>query len=129
VSLAQTPAKWPAPEAQIAAILAAICSHRLRLSSEQALQLDIAEVLTRSGIAFEREVKLSPHDRLDFLCGGVAIEAKIQGSRLDIYRQCARYCARPEVAGLVLATNIAMALPLRISGKPVAVAALGKAWL
>jgi hypothetical protein len=115
--------------ASLAAIKRCLSSRRFRLSSERELQRDIAKALADCGIACERERRLSAEDRPDFLAGGIAIEVKIAGGRLEIYRQCRRYCAHAEVSALVLATNVAMALPPMIDGKPTTVIHLGRAWL
>lgn len=111
-------------------VVAVLSARRFRLSSERPLQDDIAAAFTACGIAFEREFRLSAEDRPDFLVAGVvAVEVKIKGGRVKIYRQCERYCAHVAVTGLVLATNVAMALPPLICGKPAAVVTFGRAWL
>jgi hypothetical protein len=56
----------------------------------------------------------------------VAIEVKIGGSRRAIYRQLERYCLHERVGGIILATNVAMTLPVDINHKPTAIAHLGR---
>jgi hypothetical protein len=46
-----------------------------------------------------------------------------------IYRQLERYCLHERVGGILLATNVAMGLPVDIGGKPAAIAHLGRGWL
>ena len=58
-----------------------------------------------------------------------AISSTSWSNRRDIYRQVERYCAYPVVGEIVLATNVPMALPDFIVGKPTGVAALGRGWL
>jgi hypothetical protein len=109
----------------------------LPLSDEKQLQADMLQLFQREGLAVVREVRLDAGDIVDFMIldgscsyqAGLAIEVKIKGQRRAIYRQLERYCAHPRVNGIVLATNVAMALPAAIGGKPAAVAQLGRAWL
>lgn len=102
---------------------------RLPLADEKALQERIAEAFTLAGFVFEREVRLSPGDIIDFMVGDCGVEVKIKGRRREIFKQCVRYCSHERVHALVLATNIPMGLPESINGKPVAICDLGRAWL
>lgn len=108
-------------------IAAVLQRHRLRVSTEVALQGDIA--LALDGIPFEREVRLSPSDRPDFMCGDVAIEAKVKYPKRSIYRQLERYAAHERVAAIVLVTGTAMGMPAAINGKPIYVVSIGRAFL
>lgn len=112
-----------------AQIVDLLMRQRLSLSDEKQLQAEMAAVFTRAGLPFEREVRLGDGDIVDFMVCGTAIEVKIKGSKRSIYRQCERYCAHDRVAELVLATNMPMALPTEICGKPVVVSLLGVGWL
>ena len=47
------------------AICEAIYPNRFRFANEQDLQATIAKVLNERGVEFQREVALSPFDRLD----------------------------------------------------------------
>jgi len=105
---------------------------RLDLSSEKHLQEGIERALKDSGIAFEREKRLSPQDIPDFLVeGGIAIECKMRNKarKIAIYQQLSRYAAYPEVSAIVLAANLSMGLPAEINGKPVYKASLSAGWL
>lgn len=105
---------------------------RFDLSTEKHLQEDIERTLREHGIAFEREKHLSPRDIPDFLIdGGIAVECKIRNKtkKIAIYHQLARYAAYPEVAAVVLASNVSMGLPAEIDGKPVYAASLSAGWL
>jgi hypothetical protein len=120
-----------------ARIVHLLTSHRLSLSDEKQLQEQIATVLSADGLYFRREHRLAPGDIVDFLIlnqaeppiEGVAIEIKIKGNRRDIFRQVERYCGHAAVHELVLATNVPMALPSPMCGKPVSVAHLGRGWV
>ena len=125
---------WPAHIAEdLRSVVACLSAFRFRLTSEDVLQADIAQAFGRMSIHYRREHRLSANDRVDFLClmpmSTIAVEAKVQGGRMDIYKQCARYCEHATVDALVLATNVAMTLPPLIHGKPATAVLLGRAWL
>lgn len=102
---------------------------RMRVSSEAALQQSIEEALTSIAIPFEREVRLSTADRIDFMVGSIGIEAKCRYPKRSIFRQLERYAARPEITALILITGTAMGLPAEICGKPVFIVSTGRASL
>jgi len=89
----------------LAAILGAFERYQLRFGSEAELQDAIADVLEREWIAFAREVSLNPRQRLDFLCGSVAIEVKTRGSLSDLTRQVHGYLEDDRVEALVVVTS------------------------
>lgn len=110
--------------------------YRIGLSNETGIaQREIAEALAAGGFSFEREVRLGPGDIVDFLVpagegGGIALEVKLKGhQKRAIFRQLERYAAHQPVAGIVLASNIAMGLPEAIGGKPCWFVSLGRGWL
>jgi hypothetical protein len=103
---------------------------RLDLSFEKRTQQDFASVLDARNIAYEREVRLSAVDIVDFLIGDVAVEIKLKGSRKKaMYLQLCRYAECDRVGSLILATNLAMGLPPLIESKPAFLVSLGRAWL
>lgn len=89
--------------------------------SELVLQDTLAFALARDGITFEREVRLTPEDRIDFLVGGVGIELKIDGSGHRLLRQLSRYARSPRVERLIVVTTRAhhRMRPMTLSGKRV----------
>ena len=102
---------------------------RLPLSTEQELQDAVEGMLRKHDIPYEREVKLSEHDRIDFMVFDMGIEIKIKGSAKSIYRQCERYCGFEEVGSLLLLTNRSMGFPEEIGGTSCYLLNLGKSWL
>lgn len=106
-----------------------IHARRFLLDSETAVHERIADELTAIGVAFEREVALSRSDRVDFMIGGTAVEVKLAGAKLSIFKQCERYCQHSRVKALVLVSNIAMGLPRLINGRPAYFASLGRGWM
>lgn len=126
-------------------VAATLRSGRFDLTTEAAMQRDIAALLTdewgeadlegRAGWC--REYRLSAEDRPDFVLqrggadgGLIAIEAKHRRARpTQVLRQLARYAAHPEVVALVLASGVPMTTPAELGGKPLAYVGLGGAWL
>jgi hypothetical protein len=110
-------------------LLSSLRRQRFSLHSEKALQTDIEDYFIKSSIDYQREVRLSQKDIIDFLLGSVGIEVKLAGSAKDIYRQVERYCQHPEIEEIVLVTNRIIHLPKTINNKPTHVINLGAAWL
>lgn len=79
--------------------------HRFSVARESDLQQGIALVLERAGVAFEREVRLTAADRIDFLIGDVGIECKIDGSLGALIRQVERYALHERIGEIVVATT------------------------
>ena len=93
---------------------------RLPAATELVLQDAIAAAFTAEGVAFERELVLSPKDRIDFLCAeGVGVEVKIGGSLSDVTRQLHRYAQSDRIASLVLVSNRMrlLTIPRVLNGK------------
>lgn len=103
---------------------------RLPLGNEGALQDALGRALERAGVSFEREVRISATDRIDFLAaGGVGIEAKARYPRRAIYRQLERYAQQPSITALILVTGTAIGLPEAINEKPIYHVSIGRASL
>lgn len=110
-----------------AAVVRALQTMRLPLTSEDALQFAMAENLAALGMPFERERRLSSGDIVDLFLDGVGIEVKIGGSKRAIFRQISRYVAFDEIRELIVATNAMVGVPPL--PKPVHLVNLGRAWL
>jgi hypothetical protein len=110
-------------------ILAALRSHRFPLDDEKRLQAVICDTLSARGFAIEREVALGDGDIIDAVVGTVGIEIKIKGARRRIYQQCERYLRHERIEALILATSLAISLPVANGAKPCVVCNLGRAWL
>lgn len=113
----------------IEAILAALRGRRLTLSSEKALQAELAGVFRHAGLQMDREVAVGPREIIDFLGDGVGVEVKIKGSKRGVYDQLERYARCEGVKALILVTNVPTGMPAAILGKPVYVHNLALAWL
>lgn len=107
----------------MAALSAVIRAGRYSFASEVELHGQLERVLRDAGAPVRREVRLSPTDRIDFLCGDIGLEVKVKGQRTPI-RQLTRYAASPQVAGLLLVTTRAAIVPGPLNGKPVDVVSL-----
>lgn len=121
------PAVPMAPSAQEITLL--LRRTRMRVSNEAVLQASIEDALTTAAVPYLREHRLSPADRIDFLCGRVGIEAKARYNKRAIYRQLERYAAQDAIDALILVTGTAMGLPAEIGGKPVYIVSTGRAFL
>jgi len=95
--------------------------YRYDCASEFELQNGIEEVLKDSSFDYEREVRLSKEDRVDFLVDRIGIEIKIDGSTTELLRQLARYAKHEKIKCLVVVTSRSRltSLPERLGGKPI----------
>ena len=102
-------------------LAAKLVSRRYRAPMDEArLQEEIAALLTVEGFTYEREVRLTTTDRIDFMVGGIGIEVKVQGSALAVMRQLLRYAEHERVSELILFTTRAqIVVPSELGGKPV----------
>ncbi|MFL7013678.1 SNF2-related protein [Enterovibrio norvegicus] len=95
---------------------------------EKETQSQIADILTCSHIAFEKEKRFK-NGIADFYLpeSGIVIEVKAnkQWNKLEVFRQCERYCEEESVSGILLATGKIQGLPSTISQKPASVFQLG----
>lgn len=96
-------------------------SYRYNFQDEESLQEGMALALTRSGIEFEREVRLDAHNRPDFMIDSVAVEVKIKGTFAQFLRQAARYLELDQVSALILVGTPKWlpAVPATLVGKPI----------
>lgn len=106
-----------------------LSGYRFDISHEASLQAQIEKVFQDSGVQYQREVRLSSRDRIDFLIAGIGIEIKIKGQAKEIFRQCQRYCTHDQIKAIILVTGRAMGLPETIEGKPCYYHNLGQSWL
>lgn len=100
-----------------------LTSASFRYQNERELQDAIEALLLAKQVSYEREVVLSPKDRIDFLVGAIGVEVKIDSSLPVVQRQLWRYAEDPRIASLILVTSRAKhkQLPTAILGKPVLV--------
>lgn len=98
---------------------------------EYTLQDAIAKQLAADGISYQKEYRLGPHNRIDFLLpGGIGIEAK--KGKWDsgrVAEQVERYCRFETISQLVLVIERCVFWHDRSTGgKPVHYIALNKLW-
>lgn len=105
------------------AIATLLHSVRFHVDDEKSMQSAMGKLFTDRGLVFEREVKLSDRDRIDFFFRdiGVGVELKTKGVRAAVLRQLARYNTHKEVSGLILVTTRRQLafMPSHLEGKPV----------
>lgn len=113
----------------IDAVAAAFAGKRFYLEDEIRTQAAIYDALkAKFGALVEREAT-APGGRIDFLVADIGCEIKLKGAPSAIIRQCTRYLDSHRMAGLILVTAKAVALPPMLRGKPCRVVNLGAAWL
>jgi hypothetical protein len=108
--------------------------HAFQFQSEATFQRGIGEVLLKMGLAYEREYIASKADRFDFWLplerGGIAVEAKVDGSLPDALAQVARYCALPCVEAVMIVSskrwNYRVPSNAAIGSKPVRVTTVSR---
>lgn len=114
-------------------IIKALSTLRIgKISVEYDLQKEIAAALDGVGISYNKEYKLGPRNRVDFLSSaGTAIEIKKgKPNRRKLINQAIRYTEFSEVTGIILVveTSILTPVPPLINGKPCSVFGLQKLW-
>lgn len=117
-------------EAKVARIIGCIRRCQIDLSNEKMAQLDLSILFSHEKIAFEREVRLSKSDIIDFMVDHVGIEVKLHGAnKKSVYRQLVRYASHEEIECLILVSNLSMGLPPMIGEKPIYFVSIGEGWM
>jgi hypothetical protein len=100
---------------------------RFHYRDEDQLQQGLAAAFATTGLPVEREVRITPKDRLDFLVGRTAVEVKVAGQPESVLRQLQRYAASDRVDDLILITTRARhcSLPAVVGGKRLTVLRIG----
>lgn len=123
----------PTPqEARLLELAGAIGATTFRFNDEARLQAGLAQLLGRLGVPFEREVRLTPKDRIDFvLDGAIGLEVKVGGSWAKLATQLHRYAQLPALSSLLVVVRDGHLgqLPHTLNDKPVRVVRLTRSWL
>lgn len=114
-------------------VLAALQQLRVQLvSDEYELQAKIKQCFDDAGIAYEKEFRLGPRCRVDFLVHGVVVVEVKRGvekpNQRRVMGQLGRYAAFDAVQALVLVVDRNLHLPPEIHGKPCVSLGLNKLW-
>ncbi len=89
----------------------------------------VGACLTAHGLAYTHEARLGAGCRIDYLVGDVGVEIKKGKPNAKLLQgQLARYAGSQLVSTLVVVSWQSVAVPARISGKPVHMLALGALW-
>lgn len=115
---------------KVEGLVTALKKYRINYASESELQQGVAGVFEKEGYAFEREVFLSPGDRIDFIVGDIGIEVKTGGSLSALLRQLYRYAKYDSIKCLLVITsrNWLTQLPEKVREKPIQIINLGNAF-
>lgn len=106
-----------------ARVSAHLRAHRSLLMRESGIHDAIAAALFDADLLFDRELRLSGRDRVDFFLreSRTAIEVKKGAAGLQVFRQVARYLSHQRVSAcIVIAPRITPVLPSEAMGKPIA---------
>lgn len=110
------------PAERLAHLVEVIGGHRYRYANELELHAAIAKAFDTAGVHYQREVRLTPRDRIDFLVDDVGVEVKIKGGPSSVVAQLGRYSRCAQVAALLLVSDRAQLVRVRtataINGKP-----------
>lgn len=114
---------------KINSLITLLKSGQFTLIDEKLCQDDIQDLLDKYNVPYKREYNLGT-GIVDFYLtrSRIAIEVKAikKWQKLEVYRQCERYCQSEEVDGLLLATGASLTLPDSINDKPTMVYHLAK---
>ena len=92
------------------------------------MQAGLARAFEAAGLRAEREVRLTPRDRIDFLIDDVGVEVKIKGGPSAVIGQLGRYSRCERIGALLLVTDRAQLTRVQfaneINGKPFTALAL-----
>lgn len=102
-------------------VLRILSKYKFYFNDEKDLQDKVEDVLKSHGVAYKREYRLSSSDIVDFFIDGLAVELKVKGHPVSVYKQCSRYCEHESVKELLLVTSKSFALPDIINSKSVSV--------
>ena len=105
------------------------CIRIKRMMEEIDIQNEIELQFRKSHISYQREIKVAPRCRLDFLVGDIAVEIKKRRpARGKLVRQIERYASLPIIKGVVIVLEKNTSLPRTICDKPVKIFSLNMLW-
>lgn len=112
-------------------VLAALNSIRINpVAQEYDLQNTISQYLKQANIYFQKEYKLAPRNRIDFLVsGGICIEVKKgKPTRAKTMQQLQRYTSFREIKAVILVVERNVNISREMNGKPCISFGLNKLW-
>ena len=98
--------------------------YQIPYSTEYEMQETIEKVLIDNKVDHIREYIFPAEEgsksrlRVDFMISGTALECKVKGPAMRVYRQVEMYAKFPEVMSILLVTSFHMGLPDLIDNKP-----------
>ncbi|MHB1420744.1 MAG: hypothetical protein ACYCX4_14385 [Bacillota bacterium] len=97
---------------------------------EYDLQKMVAEELSKAQIGFDKEYRLGPRNRIDFLTDdGIGIEIKKgKPNKTQVTKQLKRYAASKEIKAIICVVERNLDLPKTIQGKRCMSFGLNKQW-
>ncbi|HIT68730.1 MAG TPA: hypothetical protein IAC36_02375 [Candidatus Aphodomonas merdavium] len=115
---------------ELSRVLLALSALRTpHVCDEYSLHALVAQALQETGISCRHEAPVAPGRRVDFLCGGVAVEVKRgRPSPVPLLRQLSAYAKSGSVEALVLVAERVPPLPATLCGKPLRTIGLSSLW-
>ena len=99
-----------------------ITSHAFHTLDEKQLQDELEKLFIANNISYEREVDLSPQDRIDFLVdSSIGIEVKVDSTWTQVSKQLQRYLKSDRLSCVILITTRSKhrSVPTLLAGKTV----------
>lgn len=100
------------------------------LPDEFQLQSCIEGVLYSHGIQYQKEYRLAPRNRIDFLLeGGIGLEVKRgKPNKIKVLKQLERYAAFDEIAAMILVVDRTVHIPTSVLGKRCILFGVNRLW-
>ena len=117
--------------ASIEKVLSALGDLRIGITSDEfQIQSMVEAVLAGCNIPFEKEYRLAPRNRIDFLIdGGIGLEVKRgKPNKVQVTKQLQRYASFEEVKAIVLVVDRTVSIPTQVHGKPCILFGLNRLW-
>ncbi|MBD3183365.1 hypothetical protein GF312_13795 [Candidatus Poribacteria bacterium] len=100
-----------------------------RTMEEIQIQDEIESQFRGSGIPYQREIKVAPRFRLDFLVEDIAVEVKKRRpARGKLISQIERYASLAIIKGVIIVLEKNTNIPKTICDKPVKIVSLNRLW-
>ena len=100
-----------------------------RTMDEIEIQREVELQFRSHKIPYDREVRLAPRCRLDFLVDSIAVEVKKRRpAKARLVRQIEKYASLPNIKGVIIVLERHIDIPEIICQKPVKVFSLNRLW-
>lgn len=100
------------------------------VQNEYIIQNLIEELFIKHDIAYQKEYRLAPRNRIDFLVeGGIGVEVKRgKPNRTAVTKQLERYASFGEIETIILVVERNVSIPHTVMGKKCILFGLNRLW-